>query len=145
MALGSPNFLNLATTTASNLNLQIPSITVNLDRSNYPLWHTTIISALEAFDLDDYVLNPRPPSETIGVPVVAVVPTTTTSPAIVVVPATTAPNPEYTIWKKRDQFVLIWLKSTMSDNAHALIARTSSSQQALKMIETLVQSQTTAN
>lgn len=49
MATGAPNLLALATTTASTLNFQIPSIPIKLDRENYALWRTTIIANLETF------------------------------------------------------------------------------------------------
>lgn len=109
------------------MNFQIPSITVKFDRTNYPLWRTTIITPLEAFDPEDSVLNPQPPTETIIVPAVAAVPTTDTTPTIVVTPATIAPNPDYVVWKKRDRFVLLWQISTMTNQAHALVARSHSS------------------
>lgn len=41
-------------------NLQIPSINIKLDRDNYSLWRTTIISALETFELENHVLNSSP-------------------------------------------------------------------------------------
>ncbi|KAL4587852.1 hypothetical protein LXL04_000726 [Taraxacum kok-saghyz] len=93
MASGSSSILNLATTTASALNFQIPPINIKLDRNNFSLWRTTIISALETFDLEDFVLNPKPPSATIEVAVVQAVAATATSPAVTVVEAHTAPNP----------------------------------------------------
>lgn len=58
MASGSPNLLHLATTTATNLNFEIPAITIKVNRANYSLWCTTIISALETFESEDFILNP---------------------------------------------------------------------------------------
>ncbi|CAI9272740.1 unnamed protein product [Lactuca saligna] len=103
MASGSPKFLNLATTTATNLNFQIPAITVKLDRTNYPLWRTTIVSALEAFELEKFVFNPQPPPEILTVPTTEAILVTATSPAIVAIPAKTTPNPEYATWKRHDR------------------------------------------
>ncbi|KAL4579868.1 hypothetical protein LXL04_016036 [Taraxacum kok-saghyz] len=56
----------------SSLNFQIPSIDIKLDRDNYSLWRSTIISALETFELETFeleafVLAPAPPPETITV------------------------------------------------------------------------------
>ncbi|KAL4573020.1 hypothetical protein LXL04_019813 [Taraxacum kok-saghyz] len=143
MATGATNLLNLATTTSA-LNFQIPAITIKLDHKNFSLWRTTIVSALEAFDLESFVLDPKPPSETIEVPAVAAAPATPTSAAVQAAPATTQPNPEYTLWKKRDRFVLLWLKSTLSDHASALVARSTSSHAAWQTIEKLFQAQTRA-
>lgn len=108
MASNASSLLSLATTTnGSPLNFQIPSITIKLDRNNYSLWCTTITSALETFDLQDFILNPKPPAESIEVAAIPATPATATSPTVAVVPATTAPNPDYSIWKKKDRFVLL--------------------------------------
>ncbi|KAL4563173.1 hypothetical protein LXL04_027209 [Taraxacum kok-saghyz] len=144
MATGAPHLLHLATTTASTVNFQIPSIAIKLDRENYSLWRTTIIAALETFDLDDFVLNPKPPSETIVVPATDGTPATATAPAVPATPATTAPNPEFSIWKKRDRFVLLWLQSTLSERALAIVTRCHSSQMAWQAIEKTFQAQTRA-
>ncbi|KAI3516852.1 hypothetical protein L1887_15941 [Cichorium endivia] len=92
----------------------------------------------------DYVLDPKPPSKTIDIPAVAIVPATPTTPAVAAIPATTGPNPEYTLWKRRDKFVLLWLKSTLADHAATLVGRTKSSSEAWRMLETLYQAQTRA-
>ncbi|XP_023748611.1 uncharacterized protein LOC111896874 [Lactuca sativa] len=145
MASGSASLLNLATTiSSSTLNFQIPPISIKLDRNNFSLLRTTIISALETFDLEDYALDPKPPSKTIDIPAVAAVPATPTTPAIAAIPATTSPNLEYTLWKRRDKFVLLWLKSTLADHAAALVGRTKSSSEAWRMLETLYQAQSRA-
>ncbi|GKE79580.1 retrovirus-related pol polyprotein from transposon TNT 1-94, partial [Tanacetum coccineum] len=143
--MAAPNLLHFATTTNSNLNFQIPTINIKLDRSNFILWRTTIISALETFDLQEHVLNPNPPPTTIDVPAVEAVPATDTTPAVAAVPATTAVNPDYTTWKKRDRFVLLWLKSTLSDHALAMVALATSSRLAWITLETSFQAQTRAS
>lgn len=122
MASASQSILNLATTTAPTLNFQIPQITMKPDRTNYPLWRTTIVATLEAFDLEDYVWNPQPPTETIIVPAVAAVPAIDSTLTVAVVPPTSTPNPDYVFWKKRDRYVLLWLKSKRTDKDHALVA-----------------------
>ncbi|KAL4572532.1 hypothetical protein LXL04_019311 [Taraxacum kok-saghyz] len=66
------NPLLLGIASNSSLNFQIPSINIKLDRDNYSLWRSTIISALETFELETFeleafVLAPAPPAETITV------------------------------------------------------------------------------
>ncbi|KAL4587347.1 hypothetical protein LXL04_000216 [Taraxacum kok-saghyz] len=78
----------------------IPSISIKLEHENYCLWRSTIISALETFELESFVLAPNPPSETRHV-----APST--------VPPTMEPNPDYLLWKKRDRQILLWLKSML--------------------------------
>lgn len=142
MASGRPNLLNLATTTTTNLNFQIPTIMIKLDRANYSLSRTTIVLALETFELEDFVLNPQPPPKIITIPTIEAVPDTVASPVVAAVPATTTPNPEYATWKRRDQFVLLWLKSTLSKTTLALVARSTSSFTVWKIIEKTFQAQT---
>lgn len=145
MAAGAPHLLTLATTNASTLNFQIPSIAVKLDRENYSLWRTTIIAALETFDLEEFVLNPSPPPETIVVPATEGTPATATAPAIPATPETIAPNPAYIAWKKRDRFVLLWLQSTLSEKSLALVTRCHSSHMAWQAINRSFQAQTRAS
>ncbi|KAL4556265.1 hypothetical protein LXL04_038911 [Taraxacum kok-saghyz] len=58
MANFGPSFLAQATSTSVYFNLQIPPINIKLDRDNYSLWHSTVISALETFDLESFIFNP---------------------------------------------------------------------------------------
>lgn len=118
----SQQLLAAANIASTNLNFQIPSISIKLDRENYSLWRTTIISPLETFDLESFILNPMPPPETIS--------TTEESGTI-----TTTLNPEFTAWKKRDHFVLLWIKSTILEHCLATIARSSSSQHVWQALE----------
>ena len=122
MAHPSSSLLNLAIANSSTLNFQIPSISTQLDRENYSLWWSTIISALETFDLEAFILHPRPPPETTFV---------TDDKGV----TTTEPNVEFTMWKKRDRFVLLWLKSTLSESALAFVVRATSSHMAWQAIE----------
>ncbi|KAL4580085.1 hypothetical protein LXL04_016262 [Taraxacum kok-saghyz] len=116
---------------ATNSTFQIPSISIKLENSNYSLWRTTVISALETFDLESFVLAPNPPNETR-----AVHPATT--------PPTTEPNPEFQIWKKKDCYVLLWLRSTLSERSLAIVARATTSHHAWTAIEKTFQAQTRA-
>nr|KAJ0190963.1 hypothetical protein LSAT_V11C800427270 [Lactuca sativa] len=126
----NPSLLGLAAD-SSALNFQIPPISIKLDRNNYCLWRTTIKSALETFELDSFVLSPDPPTETIS----------TTDEAGV---TTTKTNPDFTLWKKRDRFVLLWIRSTLSESSLAVVARSTSSHQAWVAIEKTYQAQTSA-
>lgn len=108
MTTSAPSLLAQASTGAVPFHL--PQITIKLDRDNFSLWQSTITQALEAFDLESFILHPNPP------------PTTYLSsdseedsepePKI---------NPTYTLWKKRDKLVLLWIKTTISPQAMALI------------------------
>lgn len=104
-------FLVAVQIASTNLNFQIPPISIKLDCQNYSLWRTTIVSVLECFDLDSFILNPAPPPETI----------TLTAPALQAVDAPPVvpdpvPNPDFVAWKKKDRFVLLWINSTLFDN-----------------------------
>ncbi|KAL4575776.1 hypothetical protein LXL04_011862 [Taraxacum kok-saghyz] len=131
--MATNQFLLGLATTSSPLNLQIPPLSIKLDRHNYSLWQTTIISALETFELDTFVLSPNPPAETIPV-----------LPAAADAPPTTAPNPDFQLWKKRDRLVLLWLKSTLSESSLAIVAQSTSSHQAWTAIDKTYQAQTRA-
>lgn len=48
------------------------------------------------------------------------------------------------MYKKRNRFLLLWLKSTLSDRALALVTRSTSSQMAWQAIENTFQAQTQA-
>lgn len=107
---------------STNFSFQIPSINIKLDRQNYFLWRAVVVSALEWFDLDSFILNPTPPAEVVALVVGA---NGEASPNYVPVP-----NPNFITWKKKDHFVLLWMKSTLTDKNLALVARSTSSQKA---------------
>lgn len=85
-----------------------------------------ILSNLETFDLDSFVLAPTPPTETRSI-----------TPFID--PPTTKPNPDFQLWKKRDWFILLWLKSTLSERVLAIVARATTSHSAWTAIERMFQ------
>ena len=88
MANSSSSLLTLANNNTSNLSLQLPPITIKLDRDNYSLWRSTIISALETFELESFILSPTPPRKTH---------ITTTSDGVSI----PEPNPDFLLWKKK--------------------------------------------
>ncbi|KAG4974229.1 hypothetical protein JHK87_031050 [Glycine soja] len=114
MANSSSSLLTLANNNTSNLSLQLPPITIKLDRDNYSLWRSTIISALETFELESFILSPTPPRKTH---------ITTTSD---------------------DRLVLLWIKSTLSDRAFSIVVCASSSHMAWTAIDKTFQAQTRA-
>ncbi|KAL4563108.1 hypothetical protein LXL04_027141 [Taraxacum kok-saghyz] len=130
--------LAAANIASTNLNFQIPSISIKLDCTNYSLWRTTIISALECFDLDSFILNPSPPPETIPAPPAD----GEEQPAAVI--GATIPNPDFVTWKKKDRFVLLWLKSTLTERSLASVARSTSARQASLTLDRTFQAQTRA-
>ena len=129
MANTNASLLTLANNSSSNLTLQLPPITIKLDRENFSLWRSTIISALETFKLESFILAPSPPTET----------RISTTPDGV---TTNEPNLDFLIWKKRDRFVLLWIKSTLSERALSLVVRATSSYMAWIAIEKTFQAQT---
>ncbi|CAN1270978.1 Retrovirus-related Pol polyprotein from transposon RE1 [Linum perenne] len=127
----APSLLMAATTPSSNPTFQAPPITIKLDRDNFSLWRSTVLSTLETFDLESHVLAPNPPSETRII--------TTTEGA-----STTEVNPAYTDWKRSDRLVLLWLRSTLSETALSLVVRATTAHLAWQAIDKSYQSQTRA-
>lgn len=127
MATRTPHLLNLATTTTSIINLQIPTIAVKLDRENFIIWRTITIVVRETFELDELSLNPTPPPTTFLVPTIEGTPATSDYSTIPQTPTTIAPNLESTTWKKRDLFMLLWLSSTLSERALFIVTHFNSS------------------
>ncbi|KAL4574201.1 hypothetical protein LXL04_021027 [Taraxacum kok-saghyz] len=78
------------------VNFQIPSLSIKLNQNNFSLWRSTIISALETFDLESFVLSSDPPAATISVP----------SAAGTKGPPTIEANPALVSWKKKDRYCL---------------------------------------
>ncbi|CAN0843601.1 Retrovirus-related Pol polyprotein from transposon RE1 [Linum grandiflorum] len=128
------NTLNLLTmaTSSSSTPLQLPLITIKLDRENFSLWRSTVLSVLQIFDLDPYVMAPKPPAET------RLVPDAEGGESV------SEPNPAYVTWKRSDRLVLLWLRSTLSDRALSLVVRAASSHAAWVTIEKSFQHQTRA-
>lgn len=125
--------LRITTIASTNLSFQIPSLSIKLDRANYPLWRTTIIYALECFELESFVLAPFPPTKTIPAP-----PTDDET----TIAGASHPNLDYIPWEKKDGFVLLWLKSTLTECSLAYVARSTSTNQAWLILERTFQAQT---
>ncbi|CAN1180953.1 Retrovirus-related Pol polyprotein from transposon RE1 [Linum perenne] len=126
------HILALAATASPAQTINIPPSTIRLDRDNFALWRTMVISTLEAFELDSHILAPTPPAET---RLISGEDGTMTS----------EPNPEFLTWKRNDRFVLLWLKSTLSDTVLASVARLATSHSTWQSLNTTFQSQTRAH
>lgn len=128
MATTNPQLLAASHIASTNLNFQIPSISIKLNRDNYSLWRTTIIFVIECFDLDSFIIHPVPPPATILLPVAENI--SDGDNGALTNDVDLIPNPEFATWRKRDRYVLPWLKFTLSDHTLATVARSSSSHQA---------------
>ncbi|GFP84538.1 hypothetical protein PHJA_000597700 [Phtheirospermum japonicum] len=78
----------------ASANLQFPALTVRLDRSNYFLWRGTVRSALEAYELESFLVPGNAPPTTL--------PPTTNS-------IVREPNPAFPVWNSKDKLILLWV------------------------------------
>ncbi|CAN1276866.1 Retrovirus-related Pol polyprotein from transposon RE1 [Linum perenne] len=120
-----------ATSNTSSPSFNIPTTTIRLSRDNFCLWRSTIISTLEAFNLQSHILAPKPPAET----------------RLIVGEdgaASSEPNPEFIDWRRSDRLVLLWLKSTLTESVLATVARSTSAHMAWVVISKTFQAQTKA-
>ncbi|CAN0915865.1 Retrovirus-related Pol polyprotein from transposon RE1, partial [Linum grandiflorum] len=131
MAAATPLTMALADSTTPSLPLQLPPITIKLDRTNFSLWRSTVVSTLEIFEFESHILKSDPPSAT------RIVATTDGA-------ATTEPNPAFVSWKRRDRLVLLWLRSTMAERCLSLVVRAAMAHDAWKTIDSSFRSQTRA-
>ncbi|CAN0858726.1 Retrovirus-related Pol polyprotein from transposon RE1 [Linum grandiflorum] len=127
-----PSILMAASSSSSALTVPLPPTTIKLDRKNFDLWRSTMMSSLEAYELESFISAAKPPPET------HLVPDSDGGEA------QSEPNPTYISWKRRDRLVLLWIRSTLSDRTLALVARASSSRDAWVTIEKSFQAQTRA-
>ena len=70
------------------------SLTVRLDRTNYLAWKSQVIPTVIGHGLDDILLTGVAPVQRLingGI------------------------NPEFTTWKRKDQLLLSWLRSSMTE------------------------------
>nr|KAJ0195346.1 hypothetical protein LSAT_V11C700354490 [Lactuca sativa] len=116
MAFSGASLLAHATSTSGAIALQLPPLTIKLDRDNYCLWRSTVLSALETFDLESLILKSDSPAATY-----------VSSDSDDDAATAPKPNPDYTRWKKQDRFVLLWLKTTLSERALSSIIRATTS------------------
>ena len=72
------------------------SLTVKLDRSNFFVWKSQVVPTIIGHDLDEILFtNVSPPTTLV----------------------TGAPNPGFLQWKRKDQLLLSWLRSSMTEGS----------------------------
>uniref|UniRef100_A0A803P4A9 Integrase catalytic domain-containing protein n=1 Tax=Cannabis sativa TaxID=3483 RepID=A0A803P4A9_CANSA len=99
------------------------SLTVKLDRSNFLAWKSQVIPTVIGHGLDDVLLTGIPP------------------PAQLV---NGNVNPEFSAWRRKDQLLLRWLRSSMSETILGSLAQYESSSTAWKALEQRFASQSKA-
>ncbi|KAF4403314.1 hypothetical protein G4B88_007960 [Cannabis sativa] len=99
------------------------SLTVKLDRSNFLAWKSQVIPTVIGHGLDDILLGGISPPEKL---------------------VNGQSNPEFTIWKRKDQLLLSWLRSSMSESVLGSLAQFQSSYSAWRALEQRYASQSKA-
>ncbi|KAF4379061.1 hypothetical protein F8388_022148 [Cannabis sativa] len=99
------------------------SLTVKLDRSNFLAWKSQVIPTVIGHGLDDILLGGHSPPERL---------------------VNGQTNPEFTIWKRKDQLLLSWLRSSMSESVLGSLAQFQSSYTACRALEQRYASQSKA-
>lgn len=111
----------------------LPNLQIKLNHKNYYIWRSTIISALEAFGLENFIVPNNAPSLMI-----------TSQPNTEQTQSTSIPNPEYTTWKKNDILILLWIRSHLCEQMLGHIARTTTTADALQAIDQSFQAESQA-
>ena len=99
------------------------SLTVKLDRTNFLAWKSQVVPTVIGHDLDEFLFsNVSPP------------------PMLV----TGAPNPNFAQWKRRDQLLLSWLRSSMTEGILATVSNYTTSHSVWSALEQKFASQSKA-
>ncbi|XP_060965299.1 uncharacterized protein LOC133034261 [Cannabis sativa] len=77
------------------------SLTIKLDRANFLSWKSQVVPAVIGHDLDAILFNGVPPPQNL---------------------INGNPNPLYQQWKRHDQLLLSWLRSSMTEGVLASVA-----------------------
>uniref|UniRef100_A0A803Q6A3 Retrotransposon Copia-like N-terminal domain-containing protein n=1 Tax=Cannabis sativa TaxID=3483 RepID=A0A803Q6A3_CANSA len=99
------------------------NLTIKLDRHNFLSWKSQVTPTVIGHDLDEILFTGTPPPQNLVTGVV---------------------NPEYTNWKKKDQLLLSWLRSSMSEVILASVANHTSAHSLWRALEQKFSSQTKA-
>ncbi|GFP98119.1 hypothetical protein PHJA_001956000 [Phtheirospermum japonicum] len=102
---------------------------VRLDRSNYFLWRGTVRSALEANELESFLVSGNAPPTTL--------PPKTDS-------TFREPNPAFPVWNRKDKLILLWVRSTLTTPLLGHVARATTTSEVWTMLEQMFHSQTRA-
>lgn len=77
------------------------SLTIKLDRTNFLAWKSQVLPTVIGHDLDDILLSDVSPPQLL---------------------ITGAPNPVFAQWRKKDQLLLSWIRSSMSEGVLGTVA-----------------------
>uniref|UniRef100_A0A803P5F5 Retrotransposon Copia-like N-terminal domain-containing protein n=1 Tax=Cannabis sativa TaxID=3483 RepID=A0A803P5F5_CANSA len=99
------------------------SLTIKLDRINYLSWKSQVVTTVIGHDLDQILFSDVIPTPTL---------------------INGAPNPEYLHWKRKDQLLLSWIRSSMSELILASVATFTTSSSVWRALEQRFSSQTKA-
>ncbi|CAM8968933.1 unnamed protein product [Rhodiola kirilowii] len=111
----------------ASTNLQFPTLSIRLDRSNYFLWRGTIRSALEAYELESFLNSGNAPPSTLPPKEGSTI---------------CDPNPEFLVWNRKDKLILLWLRSTLTNSLLGHVARGTTTFEVWNMLEQMFHSQT---
>ncbi|KAH0725626.1 hypothetical protein KY284_001491 [Solanum tuberosum] len=137
----SGNLLSLAKQPTASSIIQLPNLSLKLDRNN-SLWKENTLDILKAFSLDSFVLGSNSPTKTITITPTSIT-TATESSTIQAQPEITS-NPAYEEWRRNDLLILVWLRQIIFDPLLGHLTRASSSYDAWTKIEQMFQSKTCA-
>uniref|UniRef100_A0A803Q8D0 Integrase catalytic domain-containing protein n=1 Tax=Cannabis sativa TaxID=3483 RepID=A0A803Q8D0_CANSA len=99
------------------------NLTIKLDRNNFLSWKSQVIPTVIGHDLDEILFTDTPPPQNL---------------------VNRTVNSEYTQWKKKDQLLLSWLRSSMSEVILASVANHTSFHSLWRALEQKFSSQTKA-
>ncbi|WMV12772.1 hypothetical protein MTR67_006157 [Solanum verrucosum] len=136
----SGNLLSLAKQPTASSIIQLPNLSLKLDRNNYSLWKENTLDILKAFSLDSFVLGYNSPPKTITVTPTSII-TATESSTTQAQPEITS-NLAYEEWRCNDLLILVWLRQITFYPLLNHLTRASSSYDAWTKIERMFQSQT---
>jgi len=129
----SGNLSSLAKQPTASSIIQLPNLSLKLDRNNYSLWKENTLDILKAFSLDSFVLGFNSPPKTITVTPTSIT-TATESSTTQAQPEITS-NPTYEEWRRSDLLILVWLRQIIYDLLLGHLTRASSSYDAWTKIE----------
>ncbi|KAK4706451.1 hypothetical protein R3W88_033987 [Solanum pinnatisectum] len=95
-----PSSTHLSILDSNSQTISLPGLPIKFDWENYYLCQSIVYSSFEAFDLEGHLDGANSPSAT----------TLTTTKGT----SDSTSNLAFTVWKKRDKILLLWLKTTMS-------------------------------
>ncbi|KAL5805601.1 hypothetical protein ACOSQ4_028334 [Xanthoceras sorbifolium] len=104
-----------------HLNFNLP---LKLDENNYVLWKSQVLPAVRAFDLEEFILGERLcPSKFLDI--TSVVSGNTEKQV----------NPEFLQWRKTDQLLVCWIRSTLTPSVLGQVTRCVTSCEVWRTLE----------